>query len=244
MPTARPSAFAVPLLLFAACATAPPAPAPAPLEVTLVVLSTGPRQQPLSETEQKQVMGGHLGNIQRLVREGSMLFAGPFGRERSDPSRRGLFVLDTADPERARELAESDPGARAGVFALSYHSLTTAAPLRACHAADLAAQEAAAAAGRPLRPGDECRVYVCLTARDGAAAEAALTGFPGVLCFARLDGTSAFVLLDARDRKTAQAMLQPVADRLGECRLDEWYATERLAELPRLAAGRDGAADG
>lgn len=214
---------------------APREPAPEPLELTLVLLKTGPRTEPLGDAERGKVFGGHFGNMQRLAREGHLLVAGPYGRAKSDPALRGLFVLDTADRDRARQLAETDPGFQAGVFALDYHRLTTTAPLRAFLAAEMAALEAAAAAGRTPPPGEGSRLFVLLTAENGDAALAALEGLPGVLWLSRLDGERAFALLDAQDRQAAQTLLQPVADRLGACRLDEWFASSRLAELPAMA---------
>ncbi len=204
------------------------------IDATLVLLKTGVRREPLSESERAQVSGGHFGNMQKLAREGHLLVAGPYGKAKSDASLRGIFVLDTADPERARQLAETDPGFQAGVFALEYHRLTTTAPLRAFRLAELAEQDAAAAAGRALAPGEGGRGYVLLTVEDGAAAAAVLAGNPAVLWFAWLDGSRAFVLLDARDRLAAQALLQPLAARLGAMRLDEWFGSGRLAGLPQL----------
>ncbi|MEO6594982.1 MAG: YciI family protein [Planctomycetota bacterium] len=202
---------------------------------TLVLLKTGPRREPLSDAERSQVFGGHFGNMQRMAREGHLLLAGPYGKDKSDPSLRGLFVLDTVDPERARKLAETDPGFKAGVFALEYHLLATTAPLRAFLAAELAAQDAATRAGRTQAPGEGGRTYVLLTADDGAAVAKVLANHPAVLCFARLDSTRAFVLLDAADAPAARAVLAPLAPNLGTHRLDEWFGSSALANLPKLA---------
>ncbi|HEX5054679.1 MAG TPA: YciI family protein [Planctomycetota bacterium] len=230
-------------------AVAPPAAAPAaaPAAVpavdtdaaerhcTLVLLKTGPRREPLSDSERSQIFGGHFGNMQRLAREGHLLVAGPYGKEKSDAALRGLFVLDTVDPERARQLAETDPGFKAGVFTFDYHMMATAAPLRAFLAAELAAQDDAARGGRTQAPGDRLRSYVLLTADDGAAAAAALAGVPAVLWFARLDSTRAFVLLDAPDVEAARALLAPVVRALGAHHLDQWSASSGLVDLPKLA---------
>lgn len=229
------------LFCLAACGSTAASGAPRadaePLQLTLVLLKTGPRTEPLSEAERGQVFGGHFGNMQRLARERQLLVAGPYGKQRSDPLLRGLFVLDTADRERARRLAETDPGFQAGVFALAYHDLSTTAPLRAVLAADQADLDAAQREGRTLAPGDGCRNYVLLTVEDGAAAERALTGHPAVLLTARLDGTRALVLLDAQDRAAAQAIVEPLRRELGAIRLDEWFATGHLAERPQPARG-------
>lgn len=239
-----PVRLAVPFLLaaltvlVAGCGTAPtPAPAAEPGACTLVLLRTGPRREPLSEAESKQVFGGHMGNMERLARERHLLVAGPYGKEKSDPLLRGLFVFATADRERARELAETDPGFQAGVFAFDYHTLVTAAPLRACLEAELLAMDEAARQQRARKPGEGLRGYVLATIEDGAAARAALAELPGVLWFAELDGTRAFVLLDATTRAAARTMLEPAAERLGAVRLDEWFATSRLADLPSMQRG-------
>jgi uncharacterized protein YciI len=224
----------------AGCGSTPvPKDAPAPdpvgaLDCTLVLLKTGPRRD-LSEAERSRVFGGHFGNMQRLARERQLLLAGPFGEQKSDPGLRGLFVIDTDDPDRARQLAETDPGFRAGVFTFEFHAMSTGAPLRAFLAAELAAQEEATRANRTMAPGEGGRGYVWLTAEDGDAAFAALDGHPAVLCAARLDESRAFVLLDCGDVLTARAVLGGALEQIGTHRLDDWFGSGRLADLPRLA---------
>ncbi|HEX6812779.1 MAG TPA: YciI family protein [Planctomycetota bacterium] len=203
-----------------------------PLACTLVLLKTGTRDEPLTAAENKQVFGGHFANMQRLAREGHLLLAGPYGKEKTDASLRGLFVLDTAERERAKALAETDPGFQAGVFAFEFHALETTAPLRAFLAAELAAQDEAERAGRKLQPGEGGRMYTLLTADDADAAAAALAGNPAVLLFARLDGKRAFAVLDAKDLEQARAVVAPVAARLGSHVLDAWFASGGLANLP------------
>ena len=203
-----------------------------PLCCTLVLLKTGPRTEPLTPAERSEVFGGHFANMQRLAREGHLLVAGPYGA--NDASLRGLFVLDTREQERARELAETDPGFRAGVFAFEFHALQTDAPLRAFLAAELEAQDEAERAGRKPKPGEGGRTYTLLTAEDGDAAAAALAGNPAVLLFARLDGKRAFAVLDAVDLEQARTVLAPAVDRLGTHGLHAWYASGRLASLPGL----------
>lgn len=219
------------LLPWSACATAPAV--PQPLECTLAILKTGPRTEPLSAEERTKIFGGHFANMERLARERQLLVAGPYGKQRSDPTLRGLFVLDTADPARAKELAETDPGFLAGVFRFEFHALSTTAALRAQIEAELAAQDAIAASGRQPEPGEGGRGYVWLTAVHGEAAASALAGHPAVLLFARLDRDGAFVLLDAKDLADATAKLAPLAPQLGEHRLDEWFGSGLLVELPR-----------
>lgn len=222
------AAFAV-----AGCHTGP-GPGPS-LSCTLVLIKTGPRTEPLTKDEQSEIFGGHFANMMRLAREGHLLVAGPYGR--NDEALRGLFVLDTAEPQRAQALAETDPGFKAGVFAFEFHALQTDAPLRAFLAAELRAQDEAERAGRKLQPGEGGRTYTVLTADDGDAAAAALAGNPAVLLFARLDGKRAFAVLDAVDVDKARTVLAPVAGRLGTHGLHAWFASGRLANLPGLARG-------
>jgi uncharacterized protein YciI len=213
-------------------ATSPPqAPQPATLACTLVLLKTGPRTEPLSDEERTTVFAGHFANMERLAREGHLLVAGPYGEERSDPMLRGIFVLDTGDRAEAERLAGTDPGFRAGVFALEYHGLVTTAPLREYLAAEMAAADADAAAGRKREPGEGGRSFVLLQGDGGEQALAALAGHPAVLFAARLDETRAFALLDAADPAAARTLLAPIADRLGTITLDSWFGSSRLTGL-------------
>lgn len=228
--------FVLALVLVAlptACAGGSPTQDVPSLDCTLVLLKTGPRKEPLTADERKQVFGGHFANMQRLAREGSLLVAGPFGKTKSDPALRGLSVLDTDDAGRARALAETDPGFAAGVFAFHFHALSTAARLREQLAAELAAEDAAAAAGSTPALGETMRSYVLLTADDGSAAMGALQGHAAVLMTARLDTTKALVLLDAVDIAAANKLLEPLVGRLGRFQLDEWGGSKLLMELPK-----------
>lgn len=239
----RIAASSLSVWLFVACHAAPPAPSapdarPAPeggrLECTLALLKTGPQPDPGSEERRREIFAGHFRNMARLAEERDLLLAGPYGRDRSDPALRGVFVFDTDDPAHARALAETDPGFQAGVFAIEYHTLVTEAPLRAFLAAVLARQQEIVASGRTPEPGEGGRGYALLTADDGDAAAAALAGHPAVLCFARLDGTKALVWIDAANAAAARELLQPLDARLGPFRVDDWFGTGLLVELPRM----------
>lgn len=221
-------------LALAACSTAPSLAGRPPLDCTLVLLKNGPHLADTGKDDLQKVMGGHLGNIQRLVRERQLLVAGPYGRRKSDAALRGVFVFDTADRARAQALAETDPGFQAGVFAFEYHALRTDAPLREFLAAYLAADEAAAKAGTPRAMGDGMRGYVLLIAENGDAAAAVFAGNKSAPWFARMDDSRALVLLDAVDLDAAQAIVAPFAARLGAVRMDEWFASAALAEMAKL----------
>jgi uncharacterized protein YciI len=208
--------------------------AAAPAQFTLVQLKSGPRID-LTPEQRREVFGGHMANMNRLARAGALLLAGPYGKAKSDPALRGLFVLATADRAEAQRQAETDPGFAAGVFRFELASLATTADLRAQLAADLAHEDAAKAAGRQLGAGD-MRGYVLLTAADGDAAAAALAGQPAVLMLGRLDGGRALALLDAKDVAAAETLLAPLRKHLGAFTLDEWWATALLVDLPRRGA--------
>lgn len=213
-----------------ACAGAPQ---PAPRDGTLVVLRTGPRTAPLDAAQSRELFAGHFANMQRLAREGHLLLAGPYGEEKTDAALRGIFLLDTGDPAQAKAWAETDPTARAGVFALEYHAFATGAPLREVLTKELAEEDAAKTAGRTRQPGEGCRGYVLLTADDYGLAAPVLAARDDVVCLLRLDGTRALAWIDAPDPTTARAQLASIAPRLGAFRLDAWFGSGHLAELPR-----------
>lgn len=221
------------LIPFAACRSTP---APDRTEDrTLVLLKTGPRTD-LTAAAQKEVFAGHFANMQRLAREGHLLLAGPYGKRKSDPRLRGVFVFATGDLTEAERLVATDPGVKAGVFVPEIHAMRTAAPLEQMIAAELAAEDAMKAAGKTPQPGEFGRPYVVLVADEGAAALHALAGNGAVLLTSRIDGHGAWIVLDAADKPAAEALLAPVQTRLGPYQLDEWFATKRVAELPHMAS--------
>jgi uncharacterized protein YciI len=76
-----------------------------------VLLSTGP-----GSIGDKDASGaafrGHMNNISRLADNGSLVLAGPFGK--NDFGFRGLFVLNANSIEEAEALVGSDPAVREG----------------------------------------------------------------------------------------------------------------------------------
>jgi uncharacterized protein YciI len=243
--------IATSLLLLASTAIAPTlaaeaavAPAgPAESALTLVFLKTGPQSDKLSTEVHQRVFQGHFANMARMARERQLLLAGPFGDTRHDPGLRGLFVFDTGDRARAETWASTDPPTQAGVFVLEYHDLATAAPLAACRDADLARREAMEREGAHPAPGAGARPYVLLTVEDGARAREVLAPKVEdgtVLLLARLDGTRALAVLDAKDVADARAKLGTTLDRLGESALDDWFATDRLEHLAEPDCGAGG----
>jgi uncharacterized protein YciI len=225
--------FALPLA-GSSCTGAPSAaPSAAPAETfVLALLKTGPRQQPLSKDESARIFGGHMANMQSLATAGRLVMAGPYGKQKSDPLLRGVFVLATADVAEAKAWCETDPGFAEGVFRFELSAFTTNAALREQLAADLAREDEQKRAGAKPPLGSGMRGYVLLTASDGARADASLADDGAVLLRARLHDGRGWYVLDAKDLAAAQQLLQGRADALGAHTLDEWYATDLLVDLP------------
>jgi len=78
-----------------------------------VILKTG-ENKTADKEELNKLFRGHMENIQRLVIEGKLIVAGPFGK--NDKTWRGLFILDVKTVEEARELVNTDPAIKAGIF--------------------------------------------------------------------------------------------------------------------------------
>lgn len=79
-----------------------------------VILKTGS-----NKTEDKKLIsesfGGHMNNINRLVKEKKLIVAGPFGK--NDKHYRGLFILNNVKTiEEAKELLLTDPAIKNGLL--------------------------------------------------------------------------------------------------------------------------------
>ena len=81
----------------------------------LVILKTG-ENKTTDKEELNKLFRGHMENIQRLVDEGKLIVAGPFGA--NDKTWRGLFILDVKTVEEANALVQTDPAVKAGLFAV------------------------------------------------------------------------------------------------------------------------------
>jgi uncharacterized protein YciI len=78
-----------------------------------VILKTGPNTT--TDTQFiNQCFRGHLDNINRLAQEGQLVVAGPLGR--NDNNYRGIFILDAASIEEARQLLQTDPAVAEGLL--------------------------------------------------------------------------------------------------------------------------------
>ncbi|WP_343634363.1 DUF6265 family protein [Fluviicola sp.] len=79
-----------------------------------VVLKTGSN----TTTDKKYIdscFTGHMGNIGRLVDEGKLIVAGPFGK--NSLTYRGLFIFNVATTEEAEALLKTDPAVNSGLLA-------------------------------------------------------------------------------------------------------------------------------
>ncbi len=80
---------------------------------TLVILKTG-----TNKIENKAVSDslfrGHMANINKLVKEGKMVVAGPL--KKNDRTYRGIFILNVKTNEEARLLLEADPAITSGML--------------------------------------------------------------------------------------------------------------------------------
>ena len=79
----------------------------------LVILKTG-ENKTTDKEELNKLFRGHMENIQRLVKEGKLIVAGPFGE--NNLTWRGLFIFDVQTVEEARKLVQTDPAIKAKLF--------------------------------------------------------------------------------------------------------------------------------
>jgi len=73
----------------------------------------------LSEAEEAAIQDAHMANLADLHKAGDLLVAGPV-LGASDRELRGFSILKV-DVERAREIKESDPAVRAGLYRIEVH---------------------------------------------------------------------------------------------------------------------------
>ncbi|MER2995947.1 YciI family protein [Pontibacter populi] len=82
-------------------------------QYVLVILKTGSNTTTDKE-KLNQYFRGHMENINRLVKEGKLIVAGPLGK--NDKTYRGIFILDVKTVVEAQKLVETDPAVRAKIF--------------------------------------------------------------------------------------------------------------------------------
>lgn len=71
----------------------------------LVLLKSGPNTMPAGP-ERDAMFKGHFANMQRLAKEGLLVYAGPLDGQNG---LRGIFIFATKDVEVARKAVETDP---------------------------------------------------------------------------------------------------------------------------------------
>lgn len=70
-----------------------------------VLLKSGPKTMPPGP-ERDAMFKGHFANMERLAKEGLLVYAGPLDGQNG---LRGLFIFATKDLEAARKAVETDP---------------------------------------------------------------------------------------------------------------------------------------
>ncbi len=89
-----------------------------------VMLTRGQKRGDITDTAIiNKLQAGHMANMERLSNEGKLMLAGPFG---DDGNWRGIFVLDAATEEEARNLLATDPMIKAGRLDYEIHPWYTA----------------------------------------------------------------------------------------------------------------------
>jgi uncharacterized protein YciI len=94
---------------------------------TLVLLKTGPKRMP-DGPARDEMFKGHFANMQRLGKEGLLVYAGPLdGVE----GLRGLFIFTSTDPEVVRKAVDADPVIANGEMVAELHKHFGSAALMA-----------------------------------------------------------------------------------------------------------------
>ncbi len=79
-----------------------------------VILKTGTNKME-DKNLKSEYFRGHMNNIDRLVKEGKLIVAGPFGK--NDKNYRGLFILNNIKTiEEAKDMLQTDPAIKNGLL--------------------------------------------------------------------------------------------------------------------------------
>jgi uncharacterized protein YciI len=79
------------------------------------ILKTGPKDAEIKDEKQRnEIFAGHMANISRLAKEGTLALAGPFGK--NDRAYRGIFIFNVATVEEAQKLVDTDPVIKSGMM--------------------------------------------------------------------------------------------------------------------------------
>ncbi len=83
-----------------------------------VTLLTGPNDAAITDpAKRKELFAGHFSNMKRMSESGDLVLAGPFMEA---APKRGLFILNVATIEEAKELVKTDPSIAAGIFKVEF----------------------------------------------------------------------------------------------------------------------------
>jgi uncharacterized protein YciI len=83
----------------------------------LVLLKTGPKRVP-DGPARTEMFKGHFANMERLAKEGLLVYAGPLDGQQD---LRGLFIFATPDLEVARKAVDTDPVIVSGEMVAELH---------------------------------------------------------------------------------------------------------------------------
>jgi uncharacterized protein len=83
-----------------------------------VMLKTGSNTSEEKEPKDK-AFGGHMTNMDRLVKEKKLIVAGPI--EKNDNEYRGIFILDVRSIEEAKNILKTDPAISTNYLAADYY---------------------------------------------------------------------------------------------------------------------------
>lgn len=96
----------------------------------LALLKTGPRTG-LPKADIDKAFAGHMANINRLATAGSLIFAGPLGK---NDRYRGLFIFNVSKTAEAEALIATDPAVQAGLLAAETYPFYGSAALQQVNA--------------------------------------------------------------------------------------------------------------
>jgi uncharacterized protein YciI len=82
------------------------------------ILKRGPKWSAEQTPEVKELMAGHMANIQKMGSLGKLMAAGPMGK--NDLGLAGIFIFKAASMEEAKTLAAADPAIKAGRLGIDY----------------------------------------------------------------------------------------------------------------------------
>jgi len=80
----------------------------------LVILKKG-KTEIMDKAMKSELMKGHMGNINKLAKDGKLIVAGPM-LEKNQNDYSGIFILDAKTKEEAESLVLTDPSVKAGIF--------------------------------------------------------------------------------------------------------------------------------